>query len=254
MCLIGIELRRPLSGHATLRVAANRDELYARPAQPAHWWEDLTDVCAGRDLAASGTWLGVSRTGRFAAVTNVRTPTSGVPTRSRGELPVNFLASSASSEDFCQGLIPRAASYGPFNLLVFDGRELWWCNNQARQPQRIPEGIHGLSNAALNTPWPKVQALSLVMGQSADTQTLISTLARREIPPGRLPDTGVGEQLEQHLAPMFIRTPNYGTRCTSVVALGPAGGQLVEVTYNKAGAETGRVTLALSAPESARRR
>ncbi len=258
MCLIGISLQRSAAGEPRVLIAANRDEFHQREAQPAQWWEDEPAIYAGRDLSAGGTWLGVSRSGRFAAVTNVRIPGAARGSRSRGELPVAFLTGEVSAEAFSAAMIKDGDHYGPYNLLVWDGTALWWSSN--RQPgagpqlSAVDDGVHGLSNAGLDTPWPKVRAISSVLERTDEADRLISALADREVPTGELPDTGVGRALEERLAPMFICSPEYGTRCSTVVHLSAGETRVTEVSYDAAGRETGRVAERINAPGYARRR
>src|SRR5262245_42923119 len=144
-----------------LVVAANRDEYRARSTAPAEFWADAPDVLAGRDLTAGGTWLAVSRTGRFAAVTNVRE--GSVPrraTRSRGVLVSDFVRSSVEPEEYLRVAAAGADSYDGFNLLVGGAEGLFWLSNRSasREPVRLAPGVHGVSNALLDTPWPKLTA------------------------------------------------------------------------------------------------
>jgi uncharacterized protein with NRDE domain len=215
-----------------LVVAANRDEFHARPTAPAGWWPQPADVLAGRDLQAGGTWLGVSRTGRFAAVTNVREPQrtlAGAP--SRGFLPGNFLLSRAPSLAYLAGLMPRAMAYNGFNLLVMDGATLAWYSNRAPAMRTLPPGVYGVSNHLLDTPWPKVargkddlRAALTVDDDDALEARLFESLARRDpAPDGELPATGVSTELERALSSAFIATPEYGTRSSTVLLLGRDG-------------------------------
>lgn len=256
MCLIGISLRRSAAGEPSVLIAANRDEFHQRAAQPAHWWEKQPEIFAGRDLSAGGTWLGVSRSGRFAAVTNVRIPGAARGSRSRGELPISFLTSDTSAEAFSRSMTQAGANYGPFNLLVWDGEALWWSSNQPKRgpASSVVDGVHALSNAALDTPWPKVRAISDVLEHTTETDRLIAALAARGVPDGELPDTGVGRALEERLAPMFICSPEYGTRCSTVVRLLPGETRVTEVSYDATGQETGRVAERITVPGFARRR
>ena len=145
MCLIA--LAQPAGHGARLLVAANRDEFFERPTAPAAFWEDHPHVLAGRDRRAGGTWLGVSRTGRFAAITNYRNPRDrrdDAP--SRGALVSDFLIGTATAEAYARDLHGRGAPYNGFSLLVFDGRELWFCSNRDHAAYRVDPGVHGLSN------------------------------------------------------------------------------------------------------------
>ncbi len=140
-----------------LVVAANRDEWRDRPAQPAHWWPEHPDMLAGRDLEAGGTWMGITREGRFAAVTNFRDPSERrTSARSRGGLVTEYLLGDSSPRDYLSGLAPRAGEYNGFNLILGDGATLWYHSRSADKAREIEPGVHGLSNKLLNEPWPKV--------------------------------------------------------------------------------------------------
>lgn len=204
-----------------LIVAANRDEFHHRPAEAARWRGDL--LC-GLDLVAGGTWLGVTREGRFAAVTNYREPiTDRVPgNRSRGMLPLGFLESELAPMDYLATLEADQQEYGGFNLLVCDGRELAWMSNRGAAPQRVAPGVHALSNGQLDTDWPKTRRgralLEQAIGAGVSTDNLLSVLADDQVPDDdQLPDTGVGLELERLVAPIFIQSAAYGTRASTVV-------------------------------------
>ncbi len=154
MCLIVFAWQ---PGHALpLLVAANRDEFYARPSLPLAAWEDAEGVFAGRNLEAGGTWLGLGPAGRFAALTNVRDPSQALGKRSRGELVADFLRGGGNPADYLAQVAGRAADYSGFNLLIGDRHQLWHYNPRVGPPRLLPAGIYGLSNAALDTPWPKL--------------------------------------------------------------------------------------------------
>jgi len=214
-----------------LVVGANRDEFYARPTAPANWWEDAPNVLAGRDLRVGGTWAGVTRSGRFAAVTNVREPQAyreGAP--SRGFLVANFLVSRAPSLGYAAGLMPIAPSFNGFNLLLFDGTSLVWTSNRASGARTLPPGVYGLSNAVLDTPWPKVvngkadlrDALAAPVDELESR--IFASLARRDpAPEGQLPATGIDPDRERALSSAFITTPEYGTRSSTVILIARDG-------------------------------
>ena len=139
-------------------VIANRDEYYARPSRDAHWWND-SGIFAGRDLEAGGTWLGVNRRGRFAAVTNVREPGGMTPgRRSRGELPRDFLAGDRSPDDYLRQVAARDGEYSGFNLLLGSAEALYFYSNRERVQRRIEPGTYGISNGAFDEEWPKLAA------------------------------------------------------------------------------------------------
>lgn len=250
MCLIAFAWR---PGHPQpLVLAANRDEFHARSSLPLAEWQDSPGLYAGRDLQAGGTWLGVTATGRFAALTNIRAPHQPPGPRSRGELPVDFLRGDGDAEGFLEQLAGRHADYSPFNLLLGDRHGLYFFNSQEGQPHRLSPGVYGLSNASLDTPWPKVRQLTAALRQSLDDpqpERLLALLGDRQRPaPEQLPDTGVGPELETLLSSIFIVSPRYGTRASSVVLLAADGGvQMVERRFDTQGAVEQDVTLRLPA-------
>ncbi|HEU4557352.1 MAG TPA: NRDE family protein [Longimicrobium sp.] len=214
-----------------LIVAANRDEFYARPTAPADWWANAPRVLAGRDLQEGGTWMGVTRDGRFAAVTNVREPQAyrvGAP--SRGHLVGNFLLSRVPSLAYVAGLMPTAPIFNGFNLLVFDGTTLAWFSNRQPGMRTLPPGVYGVSNAFLDTPWPKVVLGKDDLRQAIEApedeleERLFTSLARRDpAPDAELPRTGVGDERERALSSAFIATPDYGTRASTVLLIARDG-------------------------------
>ncbi|MEV0947690.1 NRDE family protein [Rhodococcus sp. NPDC049939] len=209
-----------------LVIAANRDEFYARPTEPLQRWDD--GFLAGRDLLAGGTWMGITDSLRFAAVTNVRDGDLTQGPRSRGALPVEYLRAQSSPADYAAQLTATGADYGSFNLLVGDRDELWWTTNRpSGRRQRVEPGIHGLSNAELDTPWPKVtggtSALAAALDADdgtvdSDPEAYFEVLADAEPAPWEaLPDTGVGPELERALSSRFIRHYAYGTRASTLL-------------------------------------
>ncbi|PKN71632.1 MAG: hypothetical protein CVU54_00985 [Deltaproteobacteria bacterium HGW-Deltaproteobacteria-12] len=210
-----------------LIVAANRDEFYERPSSPVEFWEEDPQILAGRDLKEKGTWLGITREGRFAAITNYRDPASlktGAP--SRGKLVKNFLRSSSDAAVYMEKISRQAGLYNGFNLICADSTGLFFYSNHA-QMQKLPPGIYGLSNRLLNSPWPKVlqgrKNLSAAMHKKgAELEAaLFALLADRRIAPdNKLPSTGVGLEWERLLSATFIESPVYGTRSSTVLLLG----------------------------------
>ncbi len=229
MCLILLAWRA--HPRHRLVVAANRDEFHARAAAPAEWWPDAPGVLAGRDLEAGGTWLGVSRTGRFAAVTNFREGLPGSGRRSRGELVRGFLEGDAEPAEVARALAARGEHYAGFSLLVGDGRTLWCVSNRGDAPAGpLAPGVYGLSNHLLETPWAKVRrgkrALRelLAGGGEVELEALLALLTDRTPPaPGDVPDTALGPELAQRVGACFVVTPVYGTRCSTAVTMGVEG-------------------------------
>jgi uncharacterized protein with NRDE domain len=210
-----------------LVIAANRDEFYGRRTAPLATWSDRQSVIAGRDLEGGGTWMGLSLSGRWAALTNVRRPRELPAPRSRGELVADFLGGAGSAMSYLQTIVGREDLYGGFNLVVGDSSGVYyWSNRSGAPPSAVVPGIHGLSNAALDTPWPKVErgkvALAAAVGRGAvTTDDLLELLSdRRGYADPELPDTGVGIAVERALAPLFVATPAYGTRSSTALLVG----------------------------------
>jgi len=241
MCLIAFAI--DASPACPLLIAANRDEFLDRPTAPLHRWTlpDGTSVVAGRDLRDGGTWLGVSETGRVAMLTNVRSVQIGSGQRSRGELATRWLDGGLSWEALLDDLDP--AAYGGFNLVVGDFHNQFWAWAGNRDPERphdehpiglhsrrLEAGVYGLSNAALDTPWPKSerlkQALCECLAQPASSPLPITRLTAaladtRRVPTHVLPDTGVPPELEHGLSSPFVSLPErgYGTRSSLVLSV-----------------------------------
>lgn len=224
MCLILVGLyshpRYPLV------VAANRDELFARPSLGAHYWVDAPHVLGGRDLQGGGTWLGTTRQGRLAAVTNFRRGTPAPARCSRGDLTRDFLLGQAEPASYSAGVLARAGDFNGFNLLLgllVDGRvALSYTGHGSTGAVALAPGIYGLSNGLLDSPWPKVEqgkaALAGALHQGATIADLFALLADREIAPdARLPDTGMALTTERLLSARFIHSPGYGTRTSTVL-------------------------------------
>lgn len=215
-----------------LVVAANRDEFYARPAAPAHFWEQFPDLFAGQDLSAGGTWMGIGAQGRWAALTNYRDPAQPPVSLSRGLLVRDYLTSALNPEEFWRQ--QEKEPYGGCNLLLWDGRGLSYAANRGAPWRLLTPGLYGLSNHLLDTPWPKVVRAKAAFARAlADLgerwnpgavgpflQLLADT---RPVPDQELPHTGVSLDWERALSPIFIRTPDYGTRVSTVLALDQTG-------------------------------
>ena len=214
-----------------LVLAGNRDEFFARPTAPAAWWQDHPQVYAGRDLEGGGTWLGMTREGRFAALTNVRAPSERrSDARSRGVLVSDYLVGNASPEEYIAHVAADADHYNGYNLIVGTQDNLVWYNNREQDDSRngkpLAPGIYGLSNGSLDSPWPKVVrtkaqfASLLCLGAPCDAffEMLTDTTKASDC---RLPKTGVDIEWERILSAVCIDTPTYGTRSSSVMYVYP---------------------------------
>lgn len=238
MCLILVAYRcHP--GYRLL-VAANRDEFYDRPATPLAFWDDAPQVMAGRDLKAGGTWLGITRTGRFAALTNYRDPTRQAPNApSRGRLVGDYLQSDEPARAYLDRLIQDADAYNGFNLLLGDAEGLFYYANYAGPARALEPGLYGLSNHFLDTPWPKVERSRAALRQLLNRHTdlapdeLLQLLEdRTSAPDAELPHTGVSLEWERWLSPIFITAPGYGTRASTVLLARDCGNtRMIEVTW-----------------------
>lgn len=260
MCLIALAWK--VHPRWPLALIANRDELHARPTAPAGFDPEAPHVYGGRDLVAGGGWLQVSTRGRLAAVTNVRTGLSPEPAPlSRGALVREFVRGDGGAMESALALETTAPRYGPFNLLLWDGRGLAFASNHP-QPHHAPvaAGIHAMSNGAFDAPWPKSTLATKALegwiracpasgtGWDAlpDIKPLFSALADRAIAPDdELPDTGVGIALERTLSPPFVLDERYGTRCSSIVLAGEEGILFAERRFNSAGEATGDASIVL---------
>ncbi len=259
MCLIliahGAHERLPLV------IAANRDEFHARPAAAACWWHDSTGLLAGRDLQDGGTWIGVHRNGRFAAVTNFAeeppppNAANSTAKRSRGELTTLFLQGGMRAQDYLNEIASRAQQYRGFNLIIGDGTALHFFGNRDGGARELPHGTYGMSNDVLNCDWPKVQlgrhairnaidatevhsqpseqfspqgqAAAAAASVRALTDRLFDVLADRRVPPDEmLPRRGRDIELERRVAPTFINSDAYGTRASTVIVLSRSQGEL----------------------------
>lgn len=231
MCLVIFALRA--HPDYPLVVAANRDEFHGRPTASSRFWPQQPELLAGRDLDQGGTWMGISRDGRFAAITNYRDPARTAPApRSRGELTLDFLTGNSRPEDYLAQLAEVADDYAGFNLLVGNSDSLWYYTNSLAAPQRraqeLPPGIYGLSNARLDTPWPKVMAgrerLAQALEKEPQHDELAAVVNNRELAqPGQLQALDLHGEMDQLLSAQFIVTEIYGTRSTTTLWLDQAG-------------------------------
>lgn len=207
-----------------LIVAANRDEFYARPTQPADSWQDYPDILAGRDLQAGGTWLGIHKEGYFSAVTNYRDMDAiKANAVSRGDLTKDFLISKSKPVNYLRGIFEKKDQYNDFNLLASDFQSLYYFSNVQGQITKLDSGIYGLSNHLLNTPWPKVKTgkrifSSIIKKRDFSTEPIFELLQNVDTATGKsLPSTGLSSELEKTLSSIFIKTPDYGTYCSTVL-------------------------------------
>jgi uncharacterized protein with NRDE domain len=223
LCLIVVAWRA--REDLPLVVAANRDEWRERPTAPAAWWPDHPELLAGRDLRAGGTWMGITKSGRFAAVTNFRDPSEKRSTaRSRGELATQFLLGSDSPARFLSNLSARAHDYNGFNLILGDAGTLFYYGSREGEPRAIEPGVHGLSNHLLDEPWPKVVRARLAMEEALALKdpapTLFEMLSSTQgVSDEELPATGVPVEWERRLAAALITGEDYGTRASTVLTV-----------------------------------
>jgi uncharacterized protein with NRDE domain len=227
LCLVVIAWRA--RDDLPLIVAANRDEWRDRPADPADWWAGEPRLLAGRDLKAGGTWMGVTRAGRFAAITNFRDPAERRSTApSRGGLVTGYLLGADAPRAYLEALSPRAAEYNGFNLILGDGDSLWYFGSREGVARAIDPGVHALSNHVLDEPWPKVQRGRAVMRAALSDPDpgarLFGFLGDAgEASDAELPRTGVGLAWERRLSSALITGEDYGTRCSTLVRRSAAG-------------------------------
>lgn len=207
-------------------IAANRDEFYERPTLPARFWPEDPKVLAGKDLQGGGTWLGISKKGRSAMITNYREPETFDPKApTRGKLVSDFLCGSEPALKYLERIRSGASDYNGFNLILGDDSGIYYFSNRAADIKKMSTGLYGLSNALLDTPWPKVSkskiALAAILNEpELNEEALFKILLDTErAQDERLPDTGVGTALEKILSPAFIKSPKYGTRCSTVVLI-----------------------------------
>ena len=234
MCLIGLRI----DAGGDLLIAANRDEFSDRPTQALHWWKDR-DILAGRDLKAGGTWLGITRNGRFAAVTNVRDPSihaSAVPHASRGLIVKHYLESNGSAHDHAIQLLNALTEPSPFNLLLGEIGEnhvhCFWLGGRIRELCTLTEGSYVLSNAELDTPWPKTQALKAALLSRDDAQVMRAMESTSMAADQDLPVTGVAFAWEKRLSAALIAGQDYHTRSTTWISVNRGQAQVHEITRN----------------------
>lgn len=224
-----------------LVLLANRDEFYRRPTAAVHFWPDAPHVAAGRDLERRGTWLGITTDGRWAGLTNYRDPSVRIENGpSRGALVADFLLSDTAADAYLEQLALRDASINGYNLVAGDAEGLFYHSNRRAGVTALVPGIYGLSNHLLDTPWPKVRKGTARLRQLLERErkpTLEAFFAllrdAAPFPDDALPDTGVGLKWERLLSPLFIVSPDYGTRSSTVVLIHREGRvTIAERTYD----------------------
>ncbi|MCF8151719.1 MAG: NRDE family protein [Burkholderiaceae bacterium] len=227
MCLILVAWR--VHPGYPLVVAANRDEFFARPTAPASFWAEAPRVLAGRDLEAGGTWMGIGRNRRFAALTNFRDPAQNrKDAPSRGGLVANFLTGDERPQDYLRRIETSATECNGYNLLVSDGESLWWSSNMGGAARQLEPGVYGVSNHLLDTPWPKVGAGKTALARALESlpadQALFELLHDDGVHPDEhLPQTGIPLDWERLLSSAFVKSPDYGTRSSTVLCIGNDG-------------------------------
>jgi uncharacterized protein with NRDE domain len=227
-------------------VAANRDEYFGRPTAEADWWPEDSTILAGRDLQAGGTWLGVSRGGRFAALTNFRDPSRfKVNAPSRGALVTSFLHSAAPTSEALSAIAEQGAHCNPFNVLCSDGRELGVYESTTGEGRILAPGVYALSNHLLDTPWPKVRQAKSRLAEALEElpQSAAMLDLLRDSEPAvddDLPRTGVSLELERMLSSAFVLGNDYGTRCSTIVTTDNDGTiDFAEWTWDRSGEPAG---------------
>lgn len=234
-----------------LIVAANRDEFYRRPTAPVHFWEDHPEILAGRDLEKMGTWMGVTKTGRFAALTNFRNPKEAAEgKRSRGELVAGALQYQGVLQEFMSKVQENKDLYPGYNLLAGAGDELYYFSNIGGELQKLEPGIFGVSNHLLNTAWPKVKTgkeglKKIINGNQEElVEQLFGLLQTSDPAPDEfLPSTGVPLEMERMLSPLFIQSDQYGTRSSTVMLMGASKIQYVERVFSQTGITDQKFTI-----------
>jgi uncharacterized protein with NRDE domain len=245
MCLILLVWR--MHPELPCVLAANRDEFHDRPTASAAWWPGAAGILAGRDLKAGGTWLGVKRDGRFAAVTNFR---DGRPQQadapSRGNLVTEVLESHRTVPETLIQLRAVGPHYNPFNMIFSDGERLGVFESVRGEGRELGPGIFGLSNHLLDTPWPKVRnaksGLAAALADMHDDNALLHLLRDdRPAADADLPQTGIRLEWERLLSAAFVRAEDYGTRCSTIYRVDRTGRAIFEEwSWDRTGAEIGR--------------
>ena len=244
MCLILVAWR--VHPNFPCVVAANRDEFFGRPTAEADWWPGRAGILAGRDLQAGGTWLGVTRGGRFAALTNFRDPAALVADApSRGALVTGFLEANGSTAAGLKEIARRGAGCNPFNIFCSDGAELGIYESTTATARTLDPGVYALSNHLLDTPWPKVKQAKSRLAEALDDLPKAAAMLDllRDAEPAadeELPRTGVSLEMERMLSSAFIHGETYGTRCSTIMTCDTDGGvAFSEWSWDEEGALAG---------------
>lgn len=234
MCLIVFSYKQ--HSDYDLIFAANRDENYSRSTRAAQFWDDYPDILAGKDLKAGGTWMGITKQGTFAALTNYRDPDivkENPP--SRGHLVLDYLKKEGDPVNYLEEMAKKSGQYLGFSILAGSMDKLGFYSNQQNKIQLLEEGLYGLSNYLLDSPWPKVQRAKtqinkIIQEDIISEEALFEILAdEREAPEEQLPDTGIPKDIEKKVSPIFIKSENYGTRCSTILLIGKDG----QVTFSE---------------------
>ena len=224
MCLIFLAFNSHPS--YKLILAGNRDEFYARKTAAAEFWQDEPNILAGRDLEAGGTWLGMNRSGKISMLTNYRDPQNINPLApSRGQLVSDYLRTSIPPSAYLAQVVQDGKAYNGFNLITGTPDELWYYSNYREGIEQLEPGFYGISNHLLETPWPKVQRgkeklKPILSHPTINPDHLFEALYdEQRAPDDKLPNTGLSLDREQALSSMFIKTENYGSRCSTVILI-----------------------------------
>lgn len=237
MCLIVFSFKQ--HNKYPFILAANRDEFYDRPTRPARFWNQHPHILAGKDEKLGGTWLGITKQGKFAALTNYRDLTNIKQfAPSRGKIVKDFLAENQDTLGYLEDLKQSANSFNGFNLITGSKDQLYHYSNETNDITEIEPGIHGVSNAVLNTPWPKVETAKsafedAIKGENIDQTRIFKMLKNSQpYPDNQLPNTGLSKEMEKMVSPIFIKSKNYGTRCSTLLTIRDDGVvTFIEKTY-----------------------
>ncbi len=241
MCILFIAIKQHKD--YPLIILANRDEFQQRPTTSARFWEEYSELLAGRDLQDGGTWLGLTKKGRISALTNYRDiPLYKEGRKSRGLLVRDYLTSNTTSAAYLDLLVETKDTYNPYNILIGNPNELYVYNNVSNEISKLQEGFHGLSNAYLNSPWPKISRgidglKNYILNSKLSKDDLFSIMKdETKAPDSMLPNTGVGLEKERFLSSIFIQDQIYGTRSTAIILYHRQNAvSFYERTYNPSG-------------------